>query len=161
MRAIQDTSFRPFCHRIATQMRSCVTRLGDSKDLVTGVWQTGGPHRTSPCMKKSKAPLPTCNLDDPLWTTAHIATYLGMRLSAAYKRTAETDFPTPVGEARRHRRWLAGDVVEFFATSANSVSPNDRVSSPPRAAAASTLRVHRGELMNPSITFRSRRGEAA
>lgn len=153
MRGTEFSPLESICHGIATRWRVYPARLGDDTTLATGVWQFAGQPRTSPTMKRSTTSLPNRDLGDPLWTAEHIATYLGMRLAAAYTRIAEPGFPNPVGHARRHRRWLSEHVVEYFSvhTTATPTFPASTHFLP-----SPTLPGH-----TPTATFRKRRTAAA
>ncbi len=54
-------------------------------------------------------------LEDSVWTTLHIALYLGVRPNAALSVVNEYGFPMPLINKKRDRRWLAEDVKRFFA----------------------------------------------
>ena len=54
-------------------------------------------------------------LEDSVWTTLHIALYLGVKPNAALSVVNEYGFPRPLINKKRDRRWLAEDVKKFFA----------------------------------------------
>jgi hypothetical protein len=54
-------------------------------------------------------------LEDSVWTTLHIALYLGVRPNAALSVVNDYGFPKPLVNKKRDRRWLAEDVKRFFA----------------------------------------------
>jgi predicted DNA-binding transcriptional regulator AlpA len=51
---------------------------------------------------------------DPVWTTLHIALYLGQRPDSVLSVVNTADFPRPLANQKRNRRWLSADVKTFF-----------------------------------------------
>jgi predicted DNA-binding transcriptional regulator AlpA len=60
---------------------------------------------------KIKDPL---SLDDAVWTTSHVALFLGQRPDSILSIVNCTEFPKPLTNQKRNRRWLGEDVREFF-----------------------------------------------
>lgn len=54
------------------------------------------------------------NLNDVVWTTAHVALFLGQNPESVLSVVNSTEFPRPLTNQRRNRRWLGEDVKEFF-----------------------------------------------
>jgi|APCry1669193181_1035450.scaffolds.fasta_scaffold02053_5 hypothetical protein len=54
------------------------------------------------------------NLLDPVWTTLHIALFLGQQPDSVLSIVNSVGFPTPLANQKRNRRWLANDVKSFF-----------------------------------------------
>ena len=54
-------------------------------------------------------------LEDSVWTSLHIALYLGVKPSAALSVVNDYGFPRPLINKKRDRRWLADDVKRYFA----------------------------------------------
>lgn len=93
-------------HRL---LRTCQHSGRKSAEALHQTTSTG----TTTGMKKASTPIPQANLGDEIWTISHIATYFGLRTSAAYDRAREPGFPDPVGRTGRFRRWHACDVREY------------------------------------------------
>ena len=54
------------------------------------------------------------NLLDQVWTTLHIALFLGQQPDSVLSVVNSVGFPRPLANQRRNRRWLASDVRTFF-----------------------------------------------
>jgi predicted DNA-binding transcriptional regulator AlpA len=54
------------------------------------------------------------SLMDPVWTTLHIALYLGQSPDSVLSVVNTFGFPRPLANQRRNRRWLSADVKDFF-----------------------------------------------
>lgn len=55
------------------------------------------------------------SLKDPVWSVLHIAMHLGVKESVVLRAVNKPGFPKPIVNERRNRRWLASDVVDYFA----------------------------------------------
>jgi hypothetical protein len=53
---------------------------------------------------------------ESLWGIPEIAKYLNKGLSSARKYAADPNFPTPVMDALRDRRWFPDEVIAYFRT---------------------------------------------
>jgi len=56
----------------------------------------------------------TVDLNDPVWTTSHIALFLNQRHEVVLSVVNSYGFPVPLSNQKRNRRWLAEDVRKFF-----------------------------------------------
>ena len=54
-------------------------------------------------------------LDDEVWTLAHISIYMRISINGAKKLVADSEFPQPIYNSSRNRRWLSREVKEFIA----------------------------------------------
>lgn len=54
------------------------------------------------------------NLVDPVWTTLYIALFLNQKPDSVLGVVNFLDFPSPLANQRRNRRWWAVDMQEFF-----------------------------------------------
>jgi len=54
------------------------------------------------------------DLNDPVWTTSHIALFLNQRHEVVLSVVNSYGFPVPLSNQKRNRRWLAEDVRKFF-----------------------------------------------
>lgn len=54
------------------------------------------------------------SLNDAVWTTSHVALFLGQKPDSILSIVNCTEFPKPLTNQKRNRRWLGEDVREFF-----------------------------------------------
>ena len=54
------------------------------------------------------------SLIDTVWTTSHMALFLGQNPDSILPIVNSAEFPKPLTNQRRNRRWLGEDVKEFF-----------------------------------------------
>lgn len=54
------------------------------------------------------------SLSDAVWTTSHIALFLGQRPESIFSVVNSSAFPLPLTNQQRNRRWLGEDVRAFF-----------------------------------------------
>jgi len=55
------------------------------------------------------------DLTSEVWAIAHVANFLGLEEKSAYSIVNDPDFPNPIANKQRNRRWLALDVRSHFA----------------------------------------------
>lgn len=63
------------------------------------------------------------SLLDPVWTTLHIALYLGQQPDSVLSVVNATGFPRPLANQKRNRRWLSADVKTFFEKRSQGETP--------------------------------------
>jgi predicted DNA-binding transcriptional regulator AlpA len=54
------------------------------------------------------------SLNDTVWTTSHVASFLGQNPDSILTVVNSADFPKPLTNQQRNRRWLGEDVKEYF-----------------------------------------------
>jgi hypothetical protein len=54
------------------------------------------------------------SLSDTVWTASHVALFLGQNPDSILTVVNAAEFPKPLTNQKRNRRWLGEDVKEFF-----------------------------------------------
>jgi hypothetical protein len=54
------------------------------------------------------------SLSDTVWTTSHVALFLGQNPDSILTVVYSAEFPKPLTNQKRNRRWLGEDVKEYF-----------------------------------------------
>jgi predicted DNA-binding transcriptional regulator AlpA len=65
-----------------------------------------------------------------VWTIQHVARYLHLDEKSTYPIVSNPDFPNPVANRKRNRRWLAIDVREYFANQSKAQKPIKKIINP-------------------------------
>lgn len=65
-----------------------------------------------------------------VWTIQHIATYLHLDEKSTYRIVSDSDFPNPIANRKRNRRWIASDVREFFAYQSKAPKRMKKIQNP-------------------------------
>lgn len=63
------------------------------------------------------------SLDDTVWTTQHIASYLGQQQDSVLSVVNAEGFPRPLANQKRNRRWLSKHVKTFFEKRSQGETP--------------------------------------
>jgi predicted DNA-binding transcriptional regulator AlpA len=59
-------------------------------------------------------PVIEVDLNSEVWAIVHVAHFLGLEEKSAFSIVNDPDFPNPIANKQRNRRWLASDVRSHF-----------------------------------------------